>query len=331
MSTKSSKKPHAVSKVPATYVGSATLMRGDCVLAMRQMLDSGRAGQIDSIVTDPPYGLGFAGTKWDGHDTVAFNAETWELAFSLLKPGGHLVAFGGARTVHRLACAVEDAGFDIRDQLLWLYGTGMPRSLDVSKQIDRSLGVKPRVIGRSRVANDIRGGRLVKPGERAQPFERDITKPSSKAAREWEGWGTKLKPCHEPILLARRPLSEKSVASNVLLHRTGALNLDGCRVISGTEASRSATNVMHDGSVAMDSVFPGNTGRYFYSAKATREDKTGSSHLTVKPLKLMRWLVRLVTPPAGLVFDPFAGSGTTIEAALLEGARTIGCEITPDY
>jgi hypothetical protein len=207
----------------------------------------------------------------------------------------------------------------------------MPRAADLAKAIDKHLCVEPAVVGRELVANDIRGGRLVKPGERAQPYERDITVASSEEARAWEGWGSKVKACHEPIVLARKPLSEKTIAANVLLHRTGALNLGGCRVTGRLEPSRSATNLMHDGSTAMDDVFPLGEKRYFYSAKAGKADRAGSTHPTVKPLKLMRWLVRLVTPPGGVVLDPFAGSGSTIEAALLEGARTIGCEITSDY
>ena len=295
------------------------------------MLDAGGQGQFQSVVTDPPYGLGFASEKWDAETTIAFQAETWELASRLLKPGGHLVAFGGGRTYHRLACAIEDAGFTIRDQLIWVYGTAMPHSTDMSKSIDKLLGAKREVVGTQRIANDIRGGRLVKAGRKLPAFERDVTVAATDQARRWEGWGTALKPCHEPIVLACKQRSEKTLTANVLRHGTGALNLGACRVANDGEASRWGTNLAHDGSAALDDVLPRKARRYFYSAKASAEDRAGSLHPTVKPLALMRWLVRLVTPPGGHVFDPFAGSGSTIEAALLEGFHTTGCELTAEY
>jgi site-specific DNA-methyltransferase (adenine-specific) len=325
------------------------------------------ACSIDAVVTDPPYHLtemtkrygaldaqpcgagqdgsfrrlsrGFMGKLWDGGG-IAHQPETWAQVLRVLKPGGHLAAFGGTRTYHRLTCAIEDAGFEIRDTLAWMYGQGFPKSHNVG-----------------------------------------------------DGWGTALKPAHEPICLARKPLSEPTVAANVLKHGTGGINVDGCRIgdeitthntpgkdkfanmYSGslvpkggdtTHIGRWPANVVHDGSAEVVGLFPdsasrqrtgrragkdkgvlgafvgqdsvvmghddsGSAARYFYCAKASAADRAGSKHPTVKPISLMRWLVRLITPPGGIVLDPFAGSGTTAEAVVREGCSAVLIEQESEY
>ena len=386
------------------------LLNGDCIEEMQKLIDDGV--QVDSVVTDPPYHLtsivkrfgkedsapaqfgtdgayaraskGFMGKEWDGGD-IAFRPETWELALKLLKPGGHLLAFSASRNYHRMAVAIEDAGFEIRDQMMWLYGSGFPKSLNVG-----------------------------------------------------DGWGTALKPAHEPIVMARKSLSEKSVKENVLKHGTGAINIDGCRVegndakypdtnpdfrdqgkkskeaigidklsfgqVSGAERkkvvrkSRSAdgvwtdgnsgmkaegtqyadadprgrfpANVMHDGSDVITKEFPqtgkstggktkstfgdmygtysgdyvsssaggfgddGSAARFFYcpkTSKSERHNGDANTHPTVKPVDLIRYLCRLVTPKGGTVLDPFMGSGSTGMAAKDEGFDFIGIEKEKEY
>ena len=327
-------------------------------------------------------------------------------ALRVLKPGGHLVAFGGTRTWHRLACAIEDAGFEIRDALAWMYGSGFPKSLDVSKAIDKAAGATREVVGTKQVtrildAETLRKGNYTV-GVSASGGTIPIIAPATDAARQWQGWGTALKPAYEPIVLARKPLTG-TVAANVLDHGTGALNIDGCRIGTDEDTRRNAAggdngmigtstfkirerrvedqperagrwpaNVLLDADaaamldaqsgVSRDGVAvrrhgvtggeigppgakavgtpdmgyggEGGASRFFYTSKAGRDERPtadGVAHPTVKPLDLMQWLVRLVTPPGGVVLDPFAGSGTTAEACIVEGFRCIAVEMTADY
>jgi site-specific DNA-methyltransferase (adenine-specific) len=415
------------------------VLHGDCVELMRQMPDN----SVDAIVTDPPYELGFMGKQWDGAG-IAYSLEMWGEALRVLKPGGHLLAFGGTRTYHRMACAIEDAGFEIRDSIHWVYGSGFPKSLDVSKAIDKAAGAEREVVGTKAWSNS--ANHFV-PGENhKERVHLDETAPATEEAARWEGWGTALKPAHEPIVVARKPLAG-TVAGNVLVWGTGGLNIDGCRV--GTEVrtnnfndfsnqhgnqfgngapiaklgesqvvGRWPANVVFDRTAgeALDQQSgvsapkPGRTGtrggngfgmfddaksasaegtwpadggggasRFFtqadfgpddwpfvYQAKPSRRERnagldglpeqqirrhsggeyahnSGSTessknggasnnhHPTVKPVALMRHLVRLVTPPGGTVLDPFAGSGTTLVAAILEGFNAVGCEMTDEY
>jgi DNA modification methylase len=312
-------------------------------------------------------------------------------AYRVLKPGAHLVAFGGTRTYHRLVCAIEDAGFEIRDTIAWLYGTGFPKSHDVSKAIDKSLGaqrekVKPRsIIGHQRNIGNHRPWM-----DDPEHLTNSDRPESAAAAAAWAGFGTSLKPAFEPIVLARKPLIG-TVAENVLQHGTGAINIDGGRIecidktpfpVGSTsadgsiktglhskprggdenETGRWPANVAHDDSDEVLAAFPdsagqlydrpqlpkkingiygdlpalarGDTGsaaRFFFSAKADSEDRWGSKHPTVKPVALIRWLMRLVTPPSGTVLDPFAGSGTAGVAALAEGFDAVLIEREPEY
>jgi site-specific DNA-methyltransferase (adenine-specific) len=179
---------------------------------------------IDSIVTDPPYELGFMGKKWDSSG-IAYSVELWQQCLRVLKPGGHLLSFGGTRTYHRVAVAIEDAGFELRDSIAWLYGSGFPKSLDVSKAIDKAAGAEREVIA-TRTLKDIRGGNY----NGSQPtMEHNYTAPATDDAKQWQGWGTALKPAFEPVIVARKPI-EGTVANNVLKWGTGGLNIDGSRI-----------------------------------------------------------------------------------------------------
>jgi DNA modification methylase len=469
------------------------LRHGDCVNLMRAMPEN----SVDSIVTDPPYGLEFMGKEWDkltrnqmlaeegsrererineygnsyagrrsklpdlgalakhAAESQAWHEEWAREALRVLKPGGHLLAFSATRTYHRMACAIEDAGFEIRDSIHWVYGSGFPKSLNVGKAIDKAAGAEREVVGVRRGAINPNGYKADSDASSGGPYQPvyETTTAATDEAKRWSGWGTALKPAHEPIVVARKPLSG-TVAGNVLVWGTGGLNIDGCRV--GTEGStprglgeqgqrigdarhgfrthagpriRSDTqgrwpaNIVLDGAAAaaldqqsgergaaapasgpthsgprssraMAGAFngrgdampefyadKGGASRFFtqadfgpddwpfvYQAKPSKrernagldglpargkvfngqsadpagnaegsvEDKFSTSpsanhHPTVKPVALMRHLVRLVTPPGGTVLDPFAGSGTTLVAAVLEGMNAIGCEMTDEY
>jgi len=203
------------------------LINDDCVKAMKEMPEN----SVDSIVTDPPYELGFMGKSWDASG-IAFNIEVWQQALRVLKPGGHLIAFSGSRTYHRMAVAIEDAGFEIRDQIMWVYGSGFPKSHNVSKGIDKAADFKGEVIATEKVDIGMQGGSM-HAGRATNVVERDVRELSD-AAKQWDGWGTALKPAHEPMVLARKPLIG-TVANNVLTYGTGGLNIDGSRVISDGE------------------------------------------------------------------------------------------------
>jgi site-specific DNA-methyltransferase (adenine-specific) len=359
---------------------------------------------VDSIVTDPPYGLGFMGKAWDALPPGLPWAQE---CLRVLKPGGHLLAFGGTRTWHRLAVAVEDAGFEIRDSIAWLYGSGFPKSLDVSKAIDKAAGAergKVRLPVAATAYSSNAGNTRPWMVEAAANGYREVANESAitDAARTWQGWGTALKPAFEPVVVGRKPL-DGTVAANVLTHGTGALNIDGCRIASGEALVRPSiirtdndvlgkglgagvqvepsgrwpTNVVLDESQAgaldqqtgiltsganptrrgsdtfrntygeftgQEECTPargadqGGASRFFpifrYEAKAGSAERPtidGTAHPTVKPLDLMRWLVRLVTPSGGVVLEPFAGSGTTAEACVIEGMRCIAIEREGSY
>ena len=343
------------------------LLKGNCLETLKTLADN----SVDSIVTDPPYELGFMGKTWDASG-IAYNQDLWAECLRVLKPGGHLLAFSGSRTYHRMTVAIEDAGFEIRDQIMWLYGSGFPKSLDVSKAIDKAAGAEREVTGQAKAGIASGQGNAVG-GPKPLIDKKEI--PVTPEAQRWQGWGTALKPAHEPICVARKPLTG-TVASNVLEWATGALNIDGSRV--GTETLGGGTmpdlrdvgrmskeaigidklsfgqtsgakriehpeytgrwpaNVIHDGSEEVLAGFPNDAGRFFYCAKASKSERNAgldkqNFHPTVKPLALMRYLVKLVTPPGGTVLDPFLGSGSTAVACVLEGFDWIGCEMTEDY
>lgn len=404
------------------------LMLGDNIESLKKLPDN----SIDSIVSDPPYGLSFMGKKWD-YDVPS--VEFWKEVYRVLKPGGHVLSFGGTRTYHRMVVNIEDAGFEIRDQIMWIYGSGFPKSLNVGKAVDKLQGNEREVIGeRSGAMNNSEASEAASFVKDGVGFKTHFTE--TKGNSPHEGWGTALKPANEPICVARKPLSEKSVAENVLKWGTGGINIDGCRV--GSEGSVRKTeitkisnsdseifkganikckrtpiegegrfpaniildeeaaqmldeqsgisksncksgivegkdaNVFNDGekkaSGHKNKIMVGNyndkggASRFFYIPKVSKkernmgldgfEDKVfnvvngghgledspnfapklyKNIHPTVKPVQLMAYLCRLVTPSNGIVLDPFMGSGSTGIAAQLEGFRFVGMEMDEDY
>ena len=393
------------------------LLNGDCIEQMQKLIDEGV--QVESVVTDPPYELGFMGKSWDASG-IAFDKKTWELAFQLLKPGGYLLAFSASRNYHRMAVAVEDAGFEIRDQIMWIYGSGFPKSLNIGMGVDKKQGNERVTVG-ERTRN-------VKPFDDDNGWNSNNTTGNhiyTKGNTEWEGWGTALKPAHEPIVMARKPL-EGTVVDNVLEHGVGGINIDECRVgkeileeqiagrsnkigtferkdmITPKREGRYPANVIHDGSDVVQDIFPntkssnvsrerkagtefgqssgwnkhnnvdsglmpaygdeGSASRYFYCPKTAKSERnqgliefddkqyshdgrkksienpyqrnksiSKNSHPTVKPVELMKYLCRLVTPKGGTVLDPFMGSGSTGMAAKDEGFDFIGIEREKEY
>ena len=427
--------------VPYYDHAGITIYHGDCLGVMRAMNEN----SVDSIVTDPPYGLtqnkrggsgeaslnltspagrsrvttggGFMGQQWDA---TTPGIGVWQEAIRITKPGAHLLAFGGTRTHHRLMCAIEDAGWEIRDCVMWVYGSGFPKSLDVSKAIDKASGVEREDKFEQAISRrcgptgnkrcDVCGKWLVSGSPCRCPRPQDA--PVSPKGREWSGWGTALKPAWEPIVVARKPLTG-TVVANVLEYGTGGMNIDGCRVktseslrggaycggnrlnsamgctgkVGGTSlffgagrerlsqsqykqpAGRWPANLIHDGSEEVVDLFPqssgkggdssgqtalgqgsgwnkhnnrmtaierrndaGSAARFFYCAKASKSDRgEGNNHPTVKPTALMRYLCNLITPPGGVVLDPFMGSGSTGKAANADGFCFIGIEAERDY
>ena len=220
-------------------IGDAVLYQGDCLEVMRGMADC----SVDSIVCDPPYLLGFMGKAWDAADGIAGKPDVWREALRVLKPGGHLLAFGAPRTNHRMVTAIEDAGFEIRDSIQWIFGSGFPKSMDVSKAIDgfvtsgKSDSLSLKAVNETRPGEatirptSVNGHRgIVGSADAGQSVKRDT--PATPAAKKWQGFGTALKPAHEPICVARKPLIG-TVAANVLHWGAGALNIDACRVSTG--------------------------------------------------------------------------------------------------
>jgi DNA modification methylase len=275
-------------------IGLATLYLGDCLNVLKTMPDC----SVDSIVTDPPYGLSFMSKKWD-YDVPS--VEIWAECLRVLKPGGHLLAFAGTRTQHRMAVRIEDAGFEIRDMIAWVYGSGFPKSLDVSRAIDKAAGAEREVVGPNKFSHLNGQANANCYGAASRP---DATSPATEAAQQWQGWGTALKPALEPITVARKPLIS-TVAENVLAHGTGAINIDGCRVAHSEECrmmapsqaniaspsdkcrqagrreavmelkpeSRWPANLIHDGSEEVLAGFPDGA-----PAKAGRTAKRGGSN-----------------------------------------------------
>jgi DNA modification methylase len=388
------------------------VIHGDCLEVLRTMPDN----SVDAVVTDPPYGLsrepdieevlrhwlagddykhrggGFMGKEWD---SFVPGPAVWREVCRVVKPGGHILCFAGTRTVDLMGISLRLGGFEIRDCLQWLYGSGFPKSLDVSGAIDKKLGAERKTVGLKPYTNDgsIRGNSYNKGGyERVQL---PITAPATPEAQQWDGWGTALKPANEPIVLARKPLSEKTIAENVMKWGTGGLNIEGCRIptednLNGGRYSdnkgeitcnvyspainkrsksdykqptgRFPANVILDEEAGrmLDEQQEG-ASRFFYCAKVSKKERNmgledvepttvddgrnkpidnpflrgktlrQNTHPTVKPVKLMEYLITLITPPNGIVLDPFLGSGTTALAALNLGRFFIGIELNEEY
>lgn len=376
------------------------LHTSDALSTLKTMQDN----SVHSIVTDPPYGLSFMGKRWD-YDVPS--VEIWAECLRVLKPGGYLLAFAGTRTQHRMAVRIEDAGFEIRDMIAWVYGSGFPKNHDISKGIDKQAGAEREVVGVKKHSASQNIDTFKNSGDYI------LTTPATDEAKKYAGWGTALKPALEPITVARKPFSG-TVADNVLKYGTGGLNIDGCRIetedklgggmvskgrpkvsegwdrpwmhnkevtdkkkiesadkVSHAEnLGRWPANFIHDGSEDVTELFPnskaggGHTGkapsaktntaygeyaerkpfegyadagsaaRFFYCAKASKSERNAgavNAHPTVKPLTLMRYLCRLVTPPDGIILDPFNGSGTTGCAAILEDFNYIGIDKEAEY
>jgi DNA modification methylase len=386
------------------------LLKGNNLDLLKTLDDN----SIDSIVSDPPYGLSFMNKKWD-YDVPS--VELWKEVLRVLKPGGHVLSFGGTRTYHRMVVNMEDAGFEIRDSISYMYGSGFPKSHNIGKAVDKLSGNEREVVGIKEQtgakfkewSNDPNETRWHNQGfNKIDGKEFDITKGNS----EWEGWGTALKPSMELICLARKPLTEKSIAENVLKHGTGGINIDECRIPFDMTDTNPATNPLYrqennykmpepgqesNGAVSFTSSkneistegrFPANTilecicdeprtnpecpcyildkqskgsSRFFYTAKVSKKErnmgldgfedkKSGSYHFrqdasldgkttqpnknthpTVKPINLMTYLCRLITPKGGVVLDMYMGSGSTGISALLEGFKFVGMEMDEDY
>lgn len=387
------------------------------------------SNSIDAIVTDPPYGLAFMGKKWD---YSVPSKEIWIEALRVLKPGGHLLSFGGTRTYHRMVVNIEDAGFEIRDQIQWLYGSGFPKSHNIGKSIDKAAGAKREVIG-TKEEHNIKGSgensRLQTSSGKRESITLNITAPATDLAKQWDGWGTALKPANEPICLARKPL-EGTVAQNIERWGVCGINIDGCRIEGKPRTTHAAGNfrtqdnetgifgggfgirqnpspqgrwpanllldetaaemldaqswILKNGGQNKTSIkgvgmfmngskdsgssnFAGASGgasRFFYVAKASRGERNaglegeykqkqgarpksadasgkfpdhdhretgGNNHPTVKPIKLMEYLCKLITPPGGTILDPFMGSGTTGVAAQNLGFKFVGVEMNEEY
>jgi DNA modification methylase len=385
----------------------------DCLNVLREM----PSNSVDSIVSDPPYGISFMAKKWD-YDVPS--VEVWKEAMRVLKPGGHALIACGTRTQHRMVCNIEDAGFEIRDVVSWIYGSGFPKSLNIGKAINKAAGAKGHDSVGFNVAGKTSGLGVIKRPELRSDHP-DYVKPVgiTLESKQWDGWGTALKPACEFFTLCRKPLSEKTVAANVLKWGTGGINIDGCRVKGITDSDKNnfhqnrktikeykgddtlynlgtkkvcsaenpqgrfPANLIHDGSQEVLDLFPetkpskanprnnkpsenvamsganlghishghsdngGSAARFFYCAKASKKDRdegltnvTGddvvtvvnrNNHPTVKPTSLMAYLCRLITPPNGVVLDPYMGSGSTGKAAVREGFSFVGIELDKDY
>lgn len=301
-------------------LNKATIFNGNNMDSLKSLPDN----SIDSVVTDPPYGLSFMGKKWD-HDVPS--VEFWKEVFRVLKPGGHVLSFGGTRTYHRMVVNIEDAGFEIRDQIMWIYGQGFPKSHDLGKAVDKIQGNNRIDLG---VSPNSR--KSVKKNDTIYIDKKNIR--LTKGCSEFEGWGTALKPANEPICVARKPLSEKTVALNALKHGTGGLNIESSKIEDEYSEKRFPSNVIID-EVAGEEI--GDPRKFFYCPKVSKnernigDDENRNIHPTVKPVDLMRYLIKLVTPKNGVVLDPFMGSGSTGVGALIEGFQFIGMEMDNGY
>jgi len=377
-----------------------TILTGDNRVTLKTLADN----SIDAIITDPPYGIDFLGKSWDANTGAL---ETYQECLRVLKPGGHILAFSAARTYHHLAITLEQAGFEIRDQIMWIYSSGFPKSQDIGKQIDKKAGKRKTlpsdngsaIVGMgtqcSKCSKKENGSNQYKCQEEPCPLK-EVLKP---ADNEWAGWGTALKPAHEPIALARKPI-KTSIRENCLKYGTGALNIDATRVPYADEADlklvvdwankytspgvqeygkldgsveRTHTEEQFKSEASTQGRFPSNVvgeipdyQKYFYCPKVSRKERhighemppamfgnmkgcydengeryavgldaregnVGNNHPTVKPIELMKYLIKLITPPGGTVLDPFNGSGSTGCAAVELGHTYIGCELDPAY
>lgn len=312
-----------------------TVIHSDCLEYLKTLPDN----SFSSIVTDPPYGIKFLNKKWDYNIP---NVEVWKECLRVLKPGGHLLCFSANKGHHRMAVNIEDAGFEIRDNLYWIHGQGMPHGLNISKGIDKKLGKergkvkhKPRPDTSGTMSSKQDSRPWIEKSREVGYHETDDDVPVSALAKDYYGYYTALKPAVEPIILARKPLSEKTIVDNVLKWGTGGLNIEDCSIATEDNLARdrSGNRGMFDGYAKWDkdhpesrkTRYPANVmfednpeaiehlpegkARYFYCAKVHKRDEF-NTHPTVKPLPLIEYLVTLINPPNGNVLDIYAGSGT---------------------
>jgi len=303
----------------SVVLGRHLLRCGECIEIMGEIPES----SIDSIVTDPPYGLGFMGKQWDcsvpGEDFAN------EL-FRILKPGAHGILFAATRTIHRLTSILEDAGFEVRDQIGWLQWQGFPKSLNISKAFDKEAGAEREIIGENPNTKAGIAGHKSKYIGGSVPQRTDyLTAPATEEAKTWDGWGTALKPSIEPAVLIRKPL-DGTVIENIRRWGVGALNIDATRIQRGDSAWPGPDN---DYESSQEGRWPANI--YVCPKPSTRERGPGNTHPTVKPIKIMRWLCRLITPKGGTILEPFGGSGTTLLAAHYEGFKAFVIERETEY
>lgn len=316
----------------------SNVIYGDCIERLAEM----EPNTIDAIVTDPPYGIGIIEEEWDTFDSPQdfqnFCRRWAEQVLRVAKPGAFLVSFCASRTVHRMASGIEDAGFTIRDQGIWLYRSGHPKNRNAGTMVDAHLGVDHhrKVVGTARM-NDTTKSRagftgLTSEDGRTHTRDVDITEPYSPMAKMYDGWSHTLKPCLEPWVLARKPLAG-TVAENLLRYGTGVMNIPGCTIDLGDD-TRYPPNVLTEIDEAQFDVFRYTSAIADYkkanSTERPYDSDAPDKHVTVKPVDLMRYVVRLVTPPGGTVLDPFSGSGTTLEAANIEGYDAIGIELNEE-
>lgn len=368
-------------------IGVNKIYNMDCLEGLKLLDDN----SIDSIVTDPPYGLskepnivevlahwlndkeykhpskGFMGKEWD---SFVPSPTIWKEVLRVLKPGGHLLCFAGTRTYDLMCMSIRLAGFEVRDMMQWIYGSGFPKSHNISKALDKKAGAEREVVGRnpnSRETYDKTKNlyELNTLGKTAY-----ITTPATLEAKQWDGWGTALKPAHEPIVVARKSLSEKTIVDNILKWKTGGINIDDCRIeFAENDDPRIGKNYSHNAKAGLENGehkdnasgekiqlhkehgrFPANiifdeeagklldqqseiqASRFFYCAKASKKERgEGNNHPTVKPLLLIKYLITLVTPPKGVCLDPFEGSGTHALACMELGFNYIGFELDEKY
>jgi len=355
------------------------LIHADCLDELGEM----EKNLFDCCITDSPYGIGFMGKAWDGE--IAFKAETWERILRVLKPGAYLLAFGGTRTCHRISTAIEDAGFEIKDQILWLYGQGFAKSRDITIKMDCLYGARRNVIKeRKGVTKSFNPG-----STEVIKLRNPITAPESEIAKYWNGWGTSLAPAYEPIIMAQKPLSEANYAENVLKWDVGGINIEACKIVSPDEDARHPKNVIlsRESAELLDLQTGSKASRFFYCPKVSKHERNAgcealpekpqshsgkgrtfndrckkckkkfygpsdrrcqcpigeketdntvytnkNNHPTVKPVALMKYLCRLVTPKNGVILDPFMGSGSTGVAAVTAGDfRFVGIEMDKVY
>ena len=378
------------------------ILTGDNRLTLKTLADD----SIDAIITDPPYGIDFLGKSWDANTGAL---ETYQECLRVLKPGGHILAFSAARTYHHLAITLEQAGFEIRDQIMWIYSSGFPKSQDIGKSIDRAAGKKHDYVDYHNDQDDTRnvsnnanaknrhckqcGKQLGTSNLKCDENPCVIKNPpyQTEEAKQWSGWGTQLKPAHEPIALARKPI-KLSIARNCQVHGVGALNIDATRIPSNEPIAEPKRGSGIFGQHKLNPTgwnrdddkgeyvaneqgrFPSNVlgeiaepyQKYFYCPKVSRKERhighemppamfgdvagaygpdgnrmavgldarvgpVGNNHPTVKPIALMKYLIKLITPPGGTVLDPFNGSGSTGCAAVELGHTYIGCELDSAY